>query len=231
MPSRQTKPIPGVVSRPLLLGLVVAIAAGISFLLLARGVLGDQFVSMNHQLLLAIHALHSPFLTAIARTLSFVGSAIGITVIGGTVCVYWIRQQRGVDAWMLGVLLVGCALITEAIKQTYQQARPQVFPPLEAIFNFSFPSGHTLTSFSFALFVSVLILRRGKPTVKRLLATLGLMAIAALIASSRMYLGVHWPTDVAAGILVAAIWSTTCLLTRRWILTRKDRRQQPSTFS
>lgn len=231
MSSRQTKPIPGIVSRPLLLGLVVAIVAGIGFLLLARGVLGDQFVNINNQLLLTIHAYHSPFLTTVARTLSFVGSAIGITVIGGTVIVYWIRQRRVVDAWMLGVLLVGCAFITEVIKQTYQQTRPQVFPPLEAIFNFSFPSGHTLTSFSFALFVSVLMLRRGKPTAKRWGIALGLMALAALIASSRMYLGVHWPTDVAAGILVAAIWSTTCLVTRRWVLTRRERRQQRRTSS
>lgn len=228
MPSSQTKPIPALASRPLLIGLVVAVVAGLGFLLLARGVLGDQFGSINQHLLLAIHAYESPLLTAAARTLSFIGSAIGVVIIGGAVCVYWVRKRRNVDAWMLGVLLVGCALITEAMKQVFQQARPQVFPPLEAIFNFSFPSGHTLTSFSFALFVSVLMLRRGRPTAKRWGIAVGLLATAALIASSRMYLGVHWPTDVAAGMLVAAIWASTCLMTRRWVLTRRMRRQSAS---
>lgn len=225
MSSVQTKPIPIIVSRPLLLGLAVAILAGAGFLLLAHGVLNDQFTSLNHHLLLAIHAHQSPLLTAVARALSFIGSAVGITLLGGAVCVVWIRKRRSVDAWMIGVLLVGCALITEAMKHIYQQSRPQVFPPLEAIFNFSFPSGHTLTSFSFALFVSVLMLRRGRPTLQRWCAALGLLATALLIATSRMYLGVHWPTDVAAGILVAAIWTSACLMTRRWVLTRRMRRQ------
>ena len=225
MPSQQTQPIPGAASRPLLLGLAVAVVAGIGFLALAHGVLEDQFGSINKQVLLSIHAYQSPFLTAIARALSFIGSGVGVTVIGASVCAHWIRKRRGLDAWMLGALLVGCALITEALKQVYQQARPRVFPPLEAIFNFSFPSGHTLTSFAFALFVGVLMLRRGKPTAKRWWSAAGLLALAALIASSRMYLGVHWPTDVAAGMLVAVIWSATCLLTRRWVLARRERRK------
>ncbi len=209
----------------MLLGLAAAVVAGIGFLALAHGVLEDQFGSINKQVLLSIHAYQSPLLTALARALSFIGSGVGVTVIGASVCAHWIRKRRGLDAWMLGALLVGCALITEALKQVYQQARPQVFPPLEAIFNFSFPSGHTLTSFAFALFVGVLMLRRGKPTAKRWWIAAGLLALAALIASSRMYLGVHWPTDVAAGMLVAVIWSATCLLTRRWVLMRRERRR------
>jgi undecaprenyl-diphosphatase len=108
------------------------------------------------------------------------------------------RQWR--HALFAGATTLGSALINASMKYTFARARPEVL--LEPLTTFSMPSGHS--SASFALFMSLAVLAgRGQPARLRLTWLL-LGGIPALsIAMSRVYLGVHWPTDVLAGMMLA----------------------------
>lgn len=103
---------------------------------------------------------------------------------------------------------LGSALINQSMKYTFARARPEVLT--EPLSTFSMPSGHA--SASFALFMTLAVLAgRGQP-VRLRLTWLGLGFIpAASIAMSRVYLGVHWPTDVLAGMLLAFFACATSL--------------------
>jgi membrane protein DedA with SNARE-associated domain/membrane-associated phospholipid phosphatase len=108
------------------------------------------------------------------------------------------RQWR--HALFAGATTLGCAIVNGSMKYIFARARPEVL--LEPLTTYSMPSGHS--SAAFGLFMALAVLAgRGQP-VRLRLTWLLLGGIPALsIAMSRVYLGVHWPTDVLAGMMLA----------------------------
>jgi membrane-associated phospholipid phosphatase len=141
-----------------------------------------------------------------------------ITWLGGTTVVLplavllggleWLRRRRGaVLAFMLTVV-VGQNLIHNGVKLLVQRERPPV-PHLTDSSGFSFPSGHSAAAAATWAAVA-LVLGRGRPwRVKALLAA-GAAAVAAAVAASRVLLGVHWVTDVVAGVAMGFGWFVVC---------------------
>jgi len=103
---------------------------------------------------------------------------------------------------------LGAALINQSMKYTFARARPEVLA--EPLATFSMPSGHSSASFAFFMALAVLA-GRGQPVRLRLTWILLGAIPAAAIAMSRVYLGVHWPTDVLAGMLLAFFTCATSL--------------------
>jgi len=121
------------------------------------------------------------------------------------------RQWR---AALFAILtLLGTALANGALKATFARVRPEVL--MEPLSSYSFPSGHSSAAFAFFLTLGVLA-GRGQPPRLRL-AWLVLASLpATAIALSRVYLGVHWTTDVTAGALLAASICAASLTLVQW---------------
>ncbi|WP_226688154.1 bifunctional DedA family/phosphatase PAP2 family protein [Stutzerimonas stutzeri] len=121
------------------------------------------------------------------------------------------RQWR---AALFAILtLLGTALANGALKATFARVRPEVL--MEPLSSYSFPSGHSSAAFAFFLTLGVLA-GRGQPPRLRL-AWLVLASLpATAIALSRVYLGVHWTTDVTAGALLAACICAASLTLVQW---------------
>ncbi len=109
--------------------------------------------------------------------------------------------------------LLGTALANGALKETFGRIRPEVL--LEPLDTFSFPSGHSSAAFAFFLTLGVLA-GRGQPPRLRLAWVLLAGLPATAIALSRVYLGVHWPTDVIAGAVLAATVCAASLTLVQW---------------
>ncbi len=121
------------------------------------------------------------------------------------------RQWRA--AGFAIVTLLGTALANGVLKATFARVRPEIL--LEPLHSYSFPSGHS--SASFALFLTLGVLAgRGQPPRLRLTWVLLAALPAVAIASSRVYLGVHWPSDVIAGAVLAATLCATSLTLVQW---------------
>ncbi len=122
-----------------------------------------------------------------------------------------LKQARAATFSIL--TLLGTALANGALKATFERIRPEIL--LEPLHSFSFPSGHSSAAFAFFLTLGVLA-GRGQPPRLRLAWVLLAGLPATAIALSRVYLGVHWPTDVIAGAVLAATICAASLTIVQW---------------
>lgn len=192
--------------------LLVALCALLGFAWLADGVMESEFADFNRSVMLSIHSYQSPTLDSFALAASYLGSVVPTSIIVAIVGTAFLLRRRRIDAIALGSVMLGSLVLVFVLKATFHQIRPQVFVPLSLETSFSFPSGHTLTAFCLWGFFAEWLIRQNPREPWRWLAAVPLIAIAATIGLSRIYLGVHWPTDVAAGVLVAVIWTTTVVI-------------------
>lgn len=207
--------------------IALAIGAVFAYLFgwLADGVTENEFGVDNTAILLNIHAHQSATLDRLAFALTWLGSAWGVVTLSLLIILgLWLLKQY-VDIGMYAAVLIGASVMVLTFKVFFHQLRPQVFSPLVHETNFSFPSGHSLTSFALWGFVAWWVVSLDPKQIWRwFLGLLGVL-IAALVALSRLYLGVHWPTDVLAGLFLGFGWVAVCALGQRW-LTRHARRER-----
>ncbi len=130
--------------------------------------------------------------------LSLIGDTIGRLVLLFGVSAYLYRRHRMRQTlWLIGAV-VGMTLINSALKDWFQAVRPALIPHLDPVTSYSFPSGHA--SGNMAFFGALALLFRHRAMI--LLAAAMILAIGI----SRVWLGVHWPSDVAAGWIAGAAW-------------------------
>lgn len=156
-----------------------------------------------------LQAIRTPELTRVMWVSSLLGSGlvvIALTAVAAVLLVMWGRRLYA--AYLVGVVASGAAL-NAVVKLVAHRPRP----PLEMMLvrdpvGYSFPSGHSVSSF--LLFGALaLLIAREVPTVRRRLVTVTLTTlVVAMVGVSRVYLGVHWPTDVLAAWALGGCWLT-----------------------
>lgn len=118
------------------------------------------------------------------------------------------------------ILATGGALLASlSLKFGFDRARPELVPHATIVYTSSFPSGHSMLSASTYLTLGALLARSQKRRRVKAFIVLTSLIITLLIGVSRVYLGVHWPTDVLAGWTVGSAWALAC-----WYLARRLQR-------
>lgn len=156
-----------------------------------------------------------PWWTQVMRGFSLVGSP-GSVIILGLLLGIWLWRGRRLPraAAVLEVDLLGAWLLSEALKEVFRRPRPDVLR-LVAVSGYSFPSGHSTVSFALYAFLAFLLWRLAVAGGRRSRGTLAAASLAAallvvFVGWSRIYLGVHYPSDVTAGFATGGLWATTC---------------------
>jgi membrane-associated phospholipid phosphatase len=131
-----------------------------------------------------------------------------ITVFISTIA--WLgMKRRYTDGIRFIIVSVGGASINYVMKLFFAKPRPELWPRLISESSFSFPSGHAVGSMVVYGFIAY-ILARELPSYQRYIYAVASVLIIA-IGFSRLYLGVHYPTDIIAGYGVGILWLITCL--------------------
>lgn len=214
-------------ARPALLELLLTRGAVLAVIAVSVGALADQvaegdgLTSFDRPVWQWFVDHRTGFLTGLAKTVTTVGSTLSMGVLAGiAVIVLWVRGRRP-DAVVIAVVALGAGLLVRVGKTIVGRVRPPVAERLVDETNQSFPSGHSLASMAIlGVLVIVLVRLIPSPGGRIAVRTVAVLFIA-LIGLSRLYLGVHWSTDVLGGWLTGAGWLVLCLTVRRlWRIRR-----------
>lgn len=149
-----------------------------------------------------LHAIASPFLDTLFVTITTLGSAGAVITFIILILIYLIRSNHHRDAWFLVAAAGGTALLNTIFKLLFHRTRPSLWQQIITEKGYSFPSGHAMISCSLALTVMILCW----PTRWRKPAIIGGTMYFVLVGISRLYLGVHYPSDVLGGWCVSVAW-------------------------
>lgn len=185
----------------------MAWGAGVAFamfVLLAVAVASGMTIALDTRLELAVHARATPTLDIAMAALTLLGTIPVVVATVLAVVALLVRVRRRLDAAALAAFMVGQGLLDDLFKLAIGRPRPQLFPHAAA-HGFSFPSGHAMTTIALAGALVFLVWPR-LPGSLRWAALLAAAAIVAGVGTSRVYLGVHYPSDVLGGWLAGAAW-------------------------
>lgn len=200
-------------SRVLTLGALIGIFFLVLFGKLARGLLYHELENFDTVVGSYIRSFTSDRLTGIAIFITYMGSAaVQITLATAFVCYFVFKLKHNRDAAMLACNLTGAWILNSTLKYIFHRSRPDIQFLVKAG-GYSFPSGHAMISASFYGMLGYLVWRslrrKSKPSWYVILIT---VVLIILIGLSRIYLGVHFPSDVAAGFAAGTVWLTACII-------------------
>lgn len=160
--------------------------------------------------------MRSPLLTKIMETITFFGSGTFLVPAAAIIIIYLFLKKHKAESFLFFIVLAMGLILNNLIKILVQRPRPDLSP----IFieqTFSFPSGHAMNSFIFYALLAYLIFHFTKNKKLAFIISVISIILIVLIGISRIYLGVHYPSDVIAGFIAGFWWFITALLIRQTI--------------
>jgi undecaprenyl-diphosphatase len=190
---------------PLWLG-AASLSFGI-FIKITSELLENEGRHLDSFILTAVAKTRRPWLTGVAVDITALGSTTLVVLISAVVLCMLLSLKDRLGAWQLLLNSVGAGIWTVISKSVIERARPENITPLVQVSGFSYPSGHSLASASLYLTIAILAVRY-LPTTKARVLLLGLaVVVILLVCVSRVYLGVHYPSDVASGASLGVAWA------------------------
>lgn len=169
------------------------------------------------------------WLLPVMRDITNLGGPAGLTAITLVVAGFLLATRKFATAALVLAATIGGAILSGVLKDIFLRARPAIVPHLVFVDTTSFPSGHAMNSAIVFLTLGALLTRTRKSRAARLYLVAAAILLTLLVGISRVYLGVHWPSDVIAGWIVGAAWATFCLAVARLLQARRQIEQPDET--
>ena len=212
-----------------LITLVLMTALIWGFMEIADEVLEGDFQSIDEMLLLSLRDAHDPsnpwgpsWLEEMMRDLTALGSTVVLSLVSLAVIGFLLLLQRPKMALFVAVAVIGGVLLSTLLKLGFSRPRPMLVPHGTRVYTASFPSGHSMQSATVYLTLGTLIVRNLPRRALKAYVMILMIMLTLLIGFSRVYLGVHWPTDVLAGWTAGAAWALMCWLVAYWLQRRGE---------
>ena len=194
----------------LTLGLLATMAAGVVIALLIHMVRTQTgLVQVDRSVEHWSDPRMTPLSIAVLQVVTAFGATVTVAVLGLLTAVYalWRWRSRSIPLF-LAIVIGGQLVLADLIKGAVQRTRPDL-RPLAGFTGPSFPSGHTTAAAATFIAIALVLGRDGSSRRRMLLAGVA-VALAVAVACSRVFLGVHWLTDVIGGLLLGWTWVALC---------------------
>lgn len=212
------------------LAAIACVAGGVwAFIEVADEVIEGETHAVDTRLLLALRnpndfsdPIGPGWVEELGRDLTGLGGVGVLTILTLSVAGYLRLSGKAKAMWLVLSAIGSGLLVSTALKRGFDRPRPELVPHESVVYTASFPSGHSMLSAVTYLTLAALLARvqpnRALKTYFLVLAAL----LAAAVGVSRVYLGVHWPSDVLAGWAVGASWALLFWLIARWLQKRGE---------
>ena len=204
-----------------------SVAAGVwLFAALADEVMEGGTRKLDRTLLLALRRpgdlqpLGPPAVLNAARDISALGGPAVLTLLTAAVSLFLALNGKKHMALLVCGSIGSGLLVSSLLKDSFDRPRPDIVPHEVYAASYSFPSGHSMLSALTYLTLGAILARSHERKLLKAYFLLLAVFLTGLIGVTRVYLGVHWPTDVLAGWTAGAVWALLCWLLTRWLQSR-----------
>lgn len=209
---------------PVLLAILLLFSSLLIFALLTQLALQDSPHEFDRYLLLFMRNpqdLSDPlgplWLEEVGRDITALGGNAVLILLTLAVLGYLLLDKKPRLAMVVLIATLGALCMSNFLKHTIDRDRPDLVTHHTVVYTASFPSGHSMLSASTYLTLGALLATTQRRKRIKIFILTFCTAITLLVGISRIYLGVHWPTDVLAGWTAGASWALACWLLARWL--------------
>jgi undecaprenyl-diphosphatase len=210
----------------LALGLATCLALW-AFITLAGQVMGGDTQTLDARILRMLRDPDNPsrlrgpmWLEPAMLDLTAIGSGWVLGLVVVAIAGFLLLQTRYHSALVVLVTAISGELVNQLLKSVFQRPRPEIVPHLRTVVDTSFPSGHAMQSAIIYLTLGAMLMRLAESRMTKAYCLIMAIVVTLLVGMSRVYLGVHYPTDVIGGWIFGFVWASLC-----WIVARRFERE------
>lgn len=192
-------------------GVAVAFAAVLAFVGVAHLVTEGETQAFDESVMRWVAAHQWPVAFYAMREVTGLGTGIVVIAIVGVAAMFLSLTRHKYSAILLLVATIGGLVLNNLLKLAFDRPRPQIFSWGTHALSSSFPSGHAMSGAIVCLTIAYLGARLQQRRWARIVTIGFALALIALIAASRIYLGVHYPSDVIGGAVIGIAWASFCM--------------------
>ena len=194
-------------------GALLALAGTWAFAALAVHVRSGATQAFDNAILRWVGTHQVPWIHVAMLQVTALGTGVVVMMVVAVAALFlWLTRHRHSAALLLVTTVVGI-LINSMLKDVFHRDRPSVFSSGVEVFSSSFPSGHSMSAAIVYGTVAYLAARLQQRRWSRIMTAVIALLLILLIASSRIYLGVHYPSDTLAGMVIGFAWAAFCMAT------------------
>jgi len=207
----------------LLITFILCIGFGVAFGYISAAISNDTIVGFDTAVIGFVQGLETPWLTSIMNLFTWIGSGYVVAPIAlmGFIVLYFVLRYRQ-QAFLLISVVAGSVLLNKLLKNYFKRERPEIHRIMDAN-GFSFPSGHSMMAFALYAIIAYIAWRNVKTTVSRVLLVVFTAFMIIMIGTSRIYLGVHYPSDIVGGFVASALWLTIAISVYAYFQNKREK--------
>jgi undecaprenyl-diphosphatase len=195
----------------LALGLLMAVAIGVFATLAEEALAGGELAEFDLAFARALHDTRTPAWERAFSVVSWLGTRQTLAIVTLIIAVPLFLRRQIVFALAWVAAQAGGGLLNRALKETFERTRPEFADPVLAASSWSFPSGHAMGTFILCGVGCYLLLRDNRSWTRAAVVVTASVSWCVVMAFSRLYLGVHYASDVIAGLLAGVAWVVVCV--------------------
>lgn len=214
------------------LGVVAVVLLALGLAELTDDVLEHDTAWLDRTILLALRENDDPsdpigprWMHEVGRDITALGGGPVLALLTGIVLGYLWARGRWRAGWVLAAGFVGSFLWTAILKAAIDRPRPRLVTHLTEVSSASFPSGHSAMSAATYLALGMLLARAHEQRRVKVYLVCAMAFVVFLVGVSRVYMGVHWPTDVLAGWALGTLWAIAIWTLAWWLESRRATRR------